>query len=416
MNDASDFPVTNTFHVIGVSHENTSQEEREFSTLGEELRVQFCDDLSSKSVASFFILSTCNRWEVYFEHDSSELVLNSYVSVLGQKAEQIRSFIYTKSGSHAMRHFFEVGAGMRSQIKGDFEIIGQIRKAYRLAKEAGHTDMFTERLVNMVTVTSKRIKNETKFSSGVTSSAYAAVRCIRDRYHANDLTSLTIYGTGKIGKNVCENLVKHFASTSISIINRSKEKADELAQRYALESHDEAHLSSCINKSEVLIVATGADEPTVDLTMIQEGKPMTIIDLSMPRNVDPRIDKLKHVDLIDLDALAQINDKTLEIRQGDLLRVKAIVEEELISFERWQSSRKYAPAIQEIKSKMQVIQRNELARKKRKVSEDQLTSAEELSDRLIQKFTTHLFQKLKNLPHHEFEVVQRLFDINIAND
>ncbi len=278
------------FSVFGISHNELPASQREEYALDTDNQATLLSGLKDISCENIMVLSTCNRTEIYVKTNTLQNSKQTYFNLIKGDQAQFEKHSYTKLGLEAVKHLFEVSAGLHSQIIGDFEIIGQVRKAFKVSKEHDSSGAFLERLVNTATQMSKRIKNQTEFSSGVTSTAYAAVRHVRNHFEdVNDL-KISIYGLGKIGRNVCENLVRHIPSDNVRILNRSVQKAVELANRYNIDVFGEDILKPSIHLSDVLIVATGASTPTVLPHMIPSDRDLLIIDLSVPRNVHPEID------------------------------------------------------------------------------------------------------------------------------
>ena len=348
------------FSVFGISHNELPASDREGFSLSSthqselirSLRLSFCENI--------MVLSTCNRTEVYLKTNSFESAKKQYLELIDGDEQIFNSSCYNKHGLDAVKHLFEVSAGLHSQIIGDFEIIGQVRKAFRTSKYLECSGSFLERLVNSATQMSKRIKNQTDFSSGVTSTAYAAVRHVRNSYGDVKDLKVSIYGLGKIGRNVCENLVRHIPVGNVRILNRSVEKAMILAEKYQIDVFGEDTLIPSIEMSNVLIVATGASSPTVLPQMIPNDRELLIIDLSIPRNVHPEIDALPNVTVLGVDEISKQNDETLNQRMSEIDKVNDILSDDMGKFVDWMESRKHASAIQAIKSNFKDFQHKEL--------------------------------------------------------
>ena len=201
------------------------------------------------------------------------------------------------------------------EILGDFEIIGQIKQSFYRSKKMGLAQGNLERLINSVIQASKRIKTETQISSGATSVAFASVQYILK--HVKDIAqkNILLFGTGKIGANTCENLVKHSQNDHIVLINRTQEKAEKIADKFPVQVKSFGALASSIRESDVLIVATSSQKPTVTTDLIHNKKPLLILDLSLPRNVDPELNNRPNTQVIHLDELSQITDATFERRR-----------------------------------------------------------------------------------------------------
>ena len=162
--------------------------------------------------------------------------------------------------------------------------------------------------------------------------------------------NILLFGTGKIGRNTCENLIKQTKNSKITLINRTKNKAEKIHPEIAVKNISE--LSQEINNTDILIVSTGANFPTITKEYIKEGKELLILDLSMPKNVDISLKKIGGITLINVDELSKITDKTIETRKKEIPITEKIIEQYKNEFENWLETRKYAPTIRALKSKL----------------------------------------------------------------
>ncbi|MEC4116560.1 glutamyl-tRNA reductase [Myroides phaeus] len=392
-----------TFYAVGLSYKKADAEMRGKFSLSDEAKENLLNQAKNEGIGSLIVISTCNRTEIFgFAQHPFELIKllcdNSNGTV-----DDFRNVAYVYKTREAIEHLFRVGTGLDSQILGDFEIISQIKNAFYLSKEKGLTTNYFERLVNAVIQASKRIKNETELSSGATSVSFASVQYIMDHVENISNKNILLFGTGKIGRNTCENLVKHTKNDHITLINRTKERALEVAGKFNLIVKDYADLQSEIRKADVLIVATGAQKPTVDKALLSLNKPLVILDLSIPMNVSEDVRTLDNVELIHLDYLSQMTDKTIERRKEFIPQAEEIIEEIMKEFIAWTKMRKFAPTIHALKSKLEEIKDGELDYQRKKIDNFDSEQAEIISMRIIQKITTHFANHLR----HEETVVDQ---------
>ena len=309
---------------------------------------------------------------------------------------------------------FRVGTGLDSQILGDFEIISQIKNAFNQSKALNLVNTFLDRLVNSVIQASKKIKNETEISSGATSVSFASVQYIIRNVEDIGDKNILLFGTGKIGRNTCENLVKHSKNGHITLVNRTKNKAEKLAGKLNVIVKDYANLQEELQQTDVLVVATGAKNPTIDKTLLNLKKPLLILDLSIPRNVNPDVEQIQGVTLIHLDYLSQITDDTLERRKQHIPAAEAIIEDIKLEFNTWMNGRKYAPTIHALKAKLNDIVATELAFQKKRTSNFNEEQADIISTRIIQKltneFATHLKDENTSLDE-SIDFIEKIFQI-----
>jgi glutamyl-tRNA reductase len=385
-----------TFYVVGLSYKKADAEMRGKFSLNDEAKNNLLEQAKEEGIESLIVISTCNRTEIYgFAQHPFELIKllcdNSNGTV-----DDFRQVAYVHKNSDAVRHLFKVGTGLDSQILGDFEIISQIKSGFIKSKEKGLAGNYLERLVNAVIQASKRIKNETELSSGATSVAFASVQYIMDNVKDVSHKNILLFGTGKIGRNTCENLVKHTQNNHITLINRTKENALEVAGKFNLIVKDYTDLKSEITKADVLIVATGAQNPTVNKEILELSKPLLILDLSIPKNVDQNVLDQEGVELIHMDYLSQLTDKTLERRKTFIPQAEAIIENSMSEFMAWTNMRKFAPTIHALKSKLEQIKDGEVDYHRKKYDNFDIEQAELISVRIIQKITTHFANYLRH--------------------
>ena len=223
-----------------------------------------------------------------------------------------------------------------------------------------------------------------------------------------------LFGTGKIGRNTCENLVKHTNNSHITLINRTKDKAEKIAGKFNLVVKDYANLQEEISNTDILIVATGAQNPTIDKYLIQSDRDLLILDLSIPKNVHENVKELENVTLVHLDHLSQITDATLEKRKTHIPLAEAIIEEVREEFNSWLETRKFAPTIKALKHKLLDFKNAELETQRKKMSDFNEEQAEVITNNIIQKITNHFAHHLKDddIPTNEsLELIKKVFQL-----
>jgi glutamyl-tRNA reductase len=340
------------FFTIGVSHKTASIDSRgRFSLSDAQLHALFLE-AKDKGLQDLLLISTCNRTEIYAWSSSSDLLIELLCSHSEGSREDFEQFGYCLKDTKGIHHFFRVGTGLESQILGDFEIIGQIKQSFYRSKKMGLAHGKLERLTNSVIQASKRIKTETQISSGATSVAFASVQYIMKNVSNIAQKNILLFGTGKIGANTCENLVKHSQNDHIVLINRTQEKAEKIAGKFPVLVRPYGELVASIRESDVLIVATSAQKPTVTPALIHNQKPLLILDLSLPRNVDPSLNQRPNTQVIHLDELSQITDATFEKRKKFIPQAEEILETVKMEFMEWLIHRKYVPTLKAFREKI----------------------------------------------------------------
>jgi glutamyl-tRNA reductase len=404
-----------TFYAVGLNYKKADADIRGQFNLDETAKNNLLLQAKAEGIDSLMVTSTCNRTEIYgFAQHPFQLIKLLCENSLGT-VETFQKVAYVYKNYEAISHLFKVGTGLDSQILGDFEIIAQIKTAFSDSKNVGLVNTFLERLVNSVIQASKKIKTDTEISSGATSVSFASVQYIfknvADIAHKNIL----LFGTGKIGRNTCENLVKHTKHEQITLINRTKDKAEKLAKKLNVVVKDYADLQLELQKADVVIVATGAQNPTIDKAILNLKKPLLILDLSIPKNVHENVQELEDVTLIHMDHLSQMTDETLENRKLHIPAAEVIIDEIKEEFMNWTRQRKFAPTIQALKEQMNIIKIKELDRQRKKIVDFNEEQAELISNKIIQKITNHFANHLKDdqtMVDESIALIEKIFQIN----
>ena len=311
-----------TFYAVGLSYKKADAEMRGKFSLDEKAKINLLHQAKDEGIDSLIVTSTCNRTEIYgFAQHPFQLIKLLCENSQGT-VEDFQKVAFVYKNSEAINHMFRVGTGLDSQILGDFEIISQLKNAFVISKELNLVNAFLERLVNAVIQASRKIKNETEISSGATSVSFASVQYIFKNVEDIASKNILLFGTGKIGRNTCENLVKHTKHEQITLINRTKEKAEKLAKKLDVIVKDYADLQLELQKADVVVVATGAQNPTVDKAILNLKKPLLILDLSIPKNVNENVKDIEGVTLVHMDELSQITDETLKTEKNTFQQPK----------------------------------------------------------------------------------------------
>lgn len=302
-----------------------------------------------------FVVSTCNRTEIYGFADQPAQLQQLLCSQTEGTPEEFKELSYLKKGREAIDHLFHVGGGLDSQILGDYEIVGQIKQAAKVAKQQQRIHAFTERLVNNMLQSSKAIKNNTKLSDGTVSVSFAAVQFIREHVKSIRTKKIVLLGTGKFGRNTCKNLVDYLGTKNITLINRTEEKASALAQELGLFSAPIEELSEKVAAADIILVATNSAEPTILTKQLAGTQHKLVIDLSIPNNVEASAAALPNVTLINVDQLSKLKDETLAKREAEVPKAKAIIAEHTAEFLEWYQMRKHVPVLKAVKTKLKEI-------------------------------------------------------------
>ena len=343
------------FFVAGINYKKTDAATRGQFAIVDEQYENILKLAPLFHVDSLFVLSTCNRTEIYgFAESAFQLIDLLCTQTQGSK-ELFMNLSYTKNGENAVNHLFNVGAGLDSQILGDYEIIGQLKQAFKFSKDRSFTNCFIERLFNNVLQSSKVIKNETDLSAGTVSVSFAAIQYIKE--HVPDVKNkdVLILGTGKIGRNTCKNMVDYLGTTKITMMNRSVEKAAVLAAELNLKYAPFDELDQYVRSSDIILVATNALEPLIFSSQLENSGNKLLVDLSIPCNVEPSAQTLANITLVNIDQLSEIKDKTLLARESEMPKANEIIKLHLAMFAEWCQLRKSVPTLNAIKTTLTEI-------------------------------------------------------------
>ena len=372
------------FWVVGVNYKKTDASVRGLFAINNDQYNHLLSIAPGYGLNEFFILSTCNRTEIYgFAEDAAQLIDLLCVATTGDKAT-FEEMAYIKNNKKAIAHLFHVAAGLDSQILGDYEILGQIKNAVKNAKTHGFIGPFMERLINSVLQASKAIKTHTALSGGTVSVSFAAVQYIREFFQGPNFTpkmicpstehmmtepitehyaapqnidekKIVLFGTGKIGKSTCHNLVDYLNTTNITLINRTEETAMSLANELNLKSAPIEALEDELANADIILVSTSAADPVILGKHLANKGEKLVIDFSIPCNVEEAAQKLPNVKFVDVDLLSKIKDETLQARQSEVPKAIAIIKELTGDFIEWYDMRKHVPVLRAVKSKLKGI-------------------------------------------------------------
>ncbi len=340
------------FFIAGINYKKTDASIRGQFAINNEQYLNILQAAPQFGVSECFILSTCNRTEIYGFAENVSQLSNMLCSQTVGSIETFNKLSYSYNGKAAIQHLYEVGSGLESQILGDYEIIGQIKLAIKIAKKYGDIGAFMERLVNSVLQSTKVIKNQTDLSGGTVSVSFAAVQYIKKHYQNTSGKKILLVGIGKIGRNTCKNLVDYLGAKNLTLINRSSDKAADLACALGLQYAPFEHLAEHLKTSDIILVATNADQPVIMEKHLAEGGKKLVIDLSIPYNVETSAAALSNVTLVNVDELSKLKDETLQKREAEVPKAKEIIATHMAEFIEWNEHRKNAPVLRAVKKKL----------------------------------------------------------------
>lgn len=411
MNQDTNIHKTANFAVLSVSFEKADTETRgKFAFFDENIK-NFVSEIHNENLGDAFVVSTCNRTEIYTTSQNYLLIAELYCKTIGVSLTEFMQYVNILKHEDALNHLFRVAAGLESQIIGDFEIIGQIKNAYhRFKKEKKNSNPFLERAINSAIQISKRIKNETGISNGAASVSYAAVHYILKNQPQISDKNILLLGVGEIGQNTVENLVKHVYKPKVKVANRTSDKAEKIAEKYKIPHIEFENLQEELAQTDILIVATGAQHPIINKTHFPNGKETLVIDLSIPNNVEKNITENTNVSLVDVDQLSLHISETMVQRQKEIPKAENIIKEMTKDFLEWEKKRKFAPNIHHFKAVLKNMERNEMHNIHKKHKYVEVTDMQ-LSDKMIQKITNRFAKYIIDNPWKAEEISKLMHEI-----
>jgi glutamyl-tRNA reductase len=412
--------------LIGLNYKQAPIHIREKFSFSDSETEQFVSQLADNMIVdTALVLSTCNRTEIYFscETEATGEVLNNVLLELSRFKKTdaaLGQYFYTKSNKQAAEHLFKVAAGLDSLVLGEDQIIGQIKTAYFSQKEKRSLGKVLMRLFEKAIETGKKVRSQTTINTGASSVSAAAVDTALKHY-GKDITeqNVLMIGAGETGSLVVQSLAKH-GFKSLYIANRTKSKAEDLAQRYNGTAVNLKEFRDVLNFADIVLVATNAPHPVITTNMMSKLKPESkheaklLIDLSVPRNISQAVSKAKGITLYSVDDLQQIIQQTSQIRQGAVADAKNITNNLVNEFYDWYEVQKLTPTIIKIKKNLSKISEMHTADFKGSIknNEDVPVFSNYLTNKYIGHFIKNFKKAARNGKQAEFiEFANELFEV-----
>jgi glutamyl-tRNA reductase len=327
------------FWIAGVSYKKTDATTRGRFSISNKQYAEILRKAGKYGIKEVFVLSTCNRTEIYTHTSRLNILIDIFCVEANVSREEFETHCYSKNGEEAVEHLFHVSAGLDSQVLGDYEIVGQIKKAIAFAREAGFIGSFLQRVINVALQSSKAVKNTTALSGGTVSVSFAAIQYVREHVPNCRDRKILLLGIGKIGRSTCKNLVDYLDNRNIVLINRTAGKAEALANAMGLEHAALEDLASSVQEADIIITCTNSLQPIITKDLIADKAPKLIIDISIPYNVDPALGQMEHITLLNVDQLSALKDETLQKREAEIPKAKAIINKHISDYLLWLEAR-----------------------------------------------------------------------------
>lgn len=413
---------------VGLNHETSPLEVRDALVMNEEEVERAIQVLRQRGGASeALVLSTCNRTEVYARGTTVEDP-QAFVAALLREIKGMDltgregRFLYSYREPDSVRHLFRVACGLDSQVLGEPQITGQVKDALALAMRTGGSGPVIERLLDAALRAAKRARTETAIGRGPVSSAYAAVSVATKVLGALGDKRVLVIGAGEMASLAAA----HFRDAGVSqfmVVNRSRERAQAFAAAFCARVVSLEALPVVLPGADIVVGATSSPEPIVRGDMvrnamkIRKNRSLLLVDLAVPRDVDPQVARLPNVFLHDLDGLGGIVAQSLAQRRAEIPKVEAIVDEELSRFLRWHRSLAVVPTVTAFRGQVEAIARQELERHRGKFRSEDHAALDALVHGIVQKLlhrpTTRLTRADEKAPDGiaRIDAIRDLFGI-----
>jgi len=360
--------------------------------------------LAGSGVAEAYLLSTCNRTEVYVQpRDEDEAYRSALEMVFLKRVPEMErpGRLYVKRNGEAVRHLMGVASGLESMVLGEPEILGQVKAASSLAEAVGAEGPVLRRLLRSAVSAGKRARQETGITAGAVSIGYAVVELARNIFSGMEECRVLLIGAGEIARSVARPLVERGAR-ELKVANRGMERALGFQQEFPnaeLLSFEER--LAAVSTADLVIVSTGADEPVLTRRNLQEAmagrktQPLLVVDLGVPRNVEPSAGRIGNLFLHTIDSLDHLIQRNLKLRKEEVPRVEEIIDQEMAHFRTWFRGLDAEPLIARLQKQAERVRQQELAQALPHFPAETHEELERLTRSLVRKILHHPSTRLR---------------------
>ncbi|WP_010270901.1 glutamyl-tRNA reductase [Paenibacillus senegalensis] len=393
---------------VGLNYRTAPVEIREkFAFAQEELPAALEQLKQTKSIMECVIVGTCNRTEIYAVVDRMYLCghyIRGFIEEwFGIPRQEFNPHLYVKEDERAIHHLFKVASGLDSMIIGETQILGQVKNAFLLAQKENTTGVLFNTLFKQAITMAKKAHSETGIGENPVSVSYAAVELGKRIFGSFEDKTVMIVGAGKMSELTVKHLYANGASR-VMVVNRTLGKAQELAAKFSGTAVPFNELQDKLAETDIVISSTGASELVLTREQVQEAlkhrkyRPLFMIDIAVPRDLDPRIADVQNVFLYDIDDLQSIVESNLAERKNESLKIEAMIEQEMVDFEQWYKTLGVRPVIHALQTKSNQIHEETM--------DSLLKKLPDLSEReikVIRKLTKSMMNQMMRDPIHRIK-------------
>ena len=382
---------------ISINHRTAPVDLREAVYLKEDEIRPFINFAKENQIKEGLILSTCNRTEIFGIPNSNETNHEKFQSLLlnFKPSQNITEQHFQKYVSRdAIKHLFFVATGIDSLLIGDNQVFKQVKDSFQIAEETEFAGYIMRRIFDAVIRTGKRAISETSISEGAVTVSYAAVQLTEKIFSNLSKKSALVIGTGETGEIAAKHLSERGIG-NLTVTNRTQEKAENLAQKLNAKVIPFTEFRESIHKFDIIISATASPEILVNKNDVKaalkkrSNNPIILMDIAVPRDIDPETKKIDYVFYHDLDSLNIIVEQNLTKRKSEIPKVEKIIEEELENFWEWYNSLQAAPAIKDLRDFFEDIRNEEVEKNKNKFATEDQEKLDIVTKRIINKILHH---------------------------
>ena len=390
---------------LGINHRTAPIEIREKLWFSEDEIRTIVPMIRERYASECILTSTCNRTELYYvphPEVSNGIPLWKFLTEFKKAEPSVRSdHFYTIQSLYAVKHLYSVCAGVDSMVVGDVQILNQIKEAFTLAQELSSTGSLLHRLFTNALHVGKRARTETEIGEGAVSISYAASELASKIFEDLSKRTALLIGAGETGKLTAKHLTGRSLG-NLLVTNRTQQRAEELVTQLGGTVIDFDHFLTHLHSADIIIAAVESSNYILSADHLRHAmrlrgnKPLFIIDIGMPRNIDPAANTINNIFLHDIDALSHIVDNNLAHRKAEIHKVESIVLEEVTGFHHWYSSLNVTPTIQQLRDQFEDIRHAEVDRYRNQFDHQQQEHIEILTKRIINKILHTPMVNLKN--------------------
>ncbi|MCF8110997.1 MAG: glutamyl-tRNA reductase [Desulfobacteraceae bacterium] len=416
--------------ILGINHNSAPVDLRESLAFSDqESRASVRELKKQPEISEILILSTCNRVEMLFtSHDPGGAIkaIKSHIAEIKSVEEsRFEGALYTYLGSEAVKHLFRVASSLDSMVLGEPQILGQVKTAYRSAVDNRGTGVILNRLVHKSFSVAKRIRTETGIGDRAVSISYAAVELARKIFGRLEDKAVLLVGAGEMAELAVEHLNRIRSTGALYVANRTFEVGVDLARRFSGTAIRFEEIEETLKHADIIISSTGSADFVIFRDQVKPAmrhrkqRPLFFIDIAVPRDIDPAVNKIDNAYIYDIDDLQDVIEDNIESRRSESARAERIIDEAAVRFAQWYESLDVVPTIKQLRAKLAAIAEAELKKTIQAMdhpSAKDVEAMERMSEAVVKKIMHDPVRFLKNPGTHRdkslyIDLARKLFNL-----